>query len=90
MLQLQPIRQILGYKMATNNETTMEITIRRVGMEDHINIVKLFQVRDLFYFQFVPYNTQLLSILVHKVIFIKKLRMVFFDPKLVVLDTHCP
>ena len=76
--------------MATNNETTMEITIRRVGMEDHINIVKLFQVRDLFYFQFVPYNTQLLSILVHKVIFIKKLRMVFFDPKLVVLDTHCP
>ena len=50
MLQLQPIQQILGghnYQqntiMASNNET-MEIVIRRVGMEDHINIVKLFQV----------------------------------------------
>ena len=27
---------------------TMEIVIRRVGMEDHINIVKLFQVCYLF------------------------------------------
>ena len=45
MLQLQPIQQILGYNtiMASNNET-MEVVIRRVGMEDHINIVKLFQV----------------------------------------------
>ena len=50
MLQLQPIQQILGghkYRqntiMAPNNET-MEIVSRRVGMEDHINIVKLFQV----------------------------------------------
>ena len=46
MLQLQPIQQILGYNktMATSNSETMEIVIRRVGMEDHINIVKLFQV----------------------------------------------
>ena len=28
---------------------TMEIVIRRVGMEDHINIVKLFQVCYLFF-----------------------------------------
>ena len=26
------------------NSNSMEIIIRRVGMEDHINIVKLFQV----------------------------------------------
>jgi len=31
--------------MASNNET-MEVVIRRVGMEDHINIVKLFQSFD--------------------------------------------
>ena len=47
---------------------TMEIVIRRVGMEDHINIVKLFQVcylffgnyflgiilQDLYWFIFIP------------------------------------
>ena len=27
------------------NSNSMEIIIRRVGMEDHINIVKLFQVK---------------------------------------------
>ena len=32
----------------TAGGTTMEIVIRRVGMEDHINIVKLFQVCLLF------------------------------------------
>ena len=29
-----------------SNSNSMEIIIRRVGMEDHINIVKLFQVKD--------------------------------------------
>ena len=33
---------------SSNNGGTMEIVIRRVGMEDHINIVKLFQVCYLF------------------------------------------
>jgi hypothetical protein len=28
-----------------SNSNSMEIIIRRVGMEDHINIVKLFQVK---------------------------------------------
>ena len=31
-----------------SNSNSMEIIIRRVGMEDHINIVKLFQVSKLF------------------------------------------
>ena len=63
MLQLQPIQQILGghnYQqntiMASNNET-MEIVIRRVGMEDHINIVKLFQVWFSKYIQIVFFDT---------------------------------
>ena len=29
------------------NSNSMEIIIRRVGMEDHINIVRLFQVTQL-------------------------------------------
>ena len=37
----------------TAGGTTMEIVIRRVGMEDHINIVKLFQVGNLFVNNFV-------------------------------------
>ena len=38
---------------APTTGTTMEIVIRRVGMEDHINIVKLFQVGNLFVSNFV-------------------------------------
>ena len=34
------------------NSNSMEIIIRRVGMEDHINIVRLFQVNTIkFFFQ---------------------------------------
>ena len=44
-------RQPLILEAATGSEVNeegpaMEIIIRRVGMEDHINIVKLFQVRN--------------------------------------------
>ena len=35
---------------------TLEIVIRRVGMEDHINIVKLFQVCYYFIFLFFLYH----------------------------------
>ena len=54
-------RQPLILEAATASEVNeegpaMEIIIRRVGMEDHINIVKLFQVsNDLSLFQIKDY-----------------------------------
>ena len=45
---------------------TMEIVIRRVGMEDHINIVKLFQVCYLF---LGNYFAGFISLILHKTLF---------------------
>ena len=44
---LEVIHQDL-FKMETHvQEEELEVTIRRVGVEDHINIIKLFQVSRL-------------------------------------------
>ena len=61
---MQPILLILD-KMASSQEEQepIEVVIRRVGMEDHINIVKLFQVRS---FVRVPLLFLLAYSLIHR------------------------